>query len=503
MQRVLVWLLAFLLVVGTAAFAQSDDTVFFAEEDCPFPAPDSVICGYLVVPENRAQPDGYSVELPVAIINPDSANPVPVVYLEGGPGGSALLALDSLLPAAVAQARTLIVFDQRGTGFAQPSLNCWELEEGDEDGVQACRDRLLDEGVDLQMYSSAASAADVNDLVRTLGYEQVDLWGISYGTKLGLTVMRDFPEIVRSAVLDSVYAPETDDLQVQITGFLDAIDLLFARCAADADCAAAYPDLENGFYTLLDELDANPVEVESEGELILLDGATLYNALFNTLYDTQAIPFLPYGIDLLAHAQTEDDYSIGYGIIAGIEFPIDLGSGPAESLADSDMVLDYIDEFGQIDDSEGMAYSVDCQEEYQLNDERAARDLAAAAPGPLGIYFADTIDSSLIDCQVWAVQTATGEDQRIRSAIPALLFAGSFDPITPVSSAESALQGLSNGRLLVFPSAGHGITLTETESGACAAALMLAFLDDPGAPLDTGCIAATSDIDFYIDISSG
>ncbi len=84
------------------------------------------------------------------------------------------------------------------------------------------------------------------------------------------------------------------------------------------------------------------------------------------------------------------------------------------------------------------------------------------------------------------------------SDVPTLLFSGKFDPITPVAEAQSALQGLSNGQLLVFPSAGHGITATDTDSGTCAKDLMLAFLDDPGAPLDTSCIQATGGIDFYI-----
>jgi pimeloyl-ACP methyl ester carboxylesterase len=503
-QRLLMWVIVSLLVIGIPAFAQ-EDAAFFEESDCLFPALEGVTCGYLIVPEDRTQPDGNTVELAVAIISPldDSADGVPVVYLEGGPGGAALLGTDTFLTSPVVENRTVILFDQRGTGFSVPSLNCWELEEEsiEDDPVLACRDRLLDEGVDLQMYNSAISAADVNDLVQALGYDQVDLWGISYGTKLGLTIMRDYPEIVRSAVLDSVYAPETDDLQVQITGFMDAMDQLFGRCAADPDCNAAYPELESDFYMLLDTLDANPVDVESDDEIVTLDGATLYNALFNTLYNTQAIPFLPYGITLLAYAESDDDYAAGYGIIADLSFPIEVGPPPTDDIpvAESDEVLDYMDEVGMIDDSEGMAYSVDCQEEYQLNDANAALDLAESAPAPLNIYFTDSINTNLLDCETWGVETAAGEAERIISDIPTLLFAGLFDPITPASSAESALEGLSNGEVLVFPSAGHGITATETESGACAADLMLAFLDDPGAPLDTSCIDATDIINFYIE----
>jgi pimeloyl-ACP methyl ester carboxylesterase len=504
--RLLLWIVVLLLIIGAGApaGAQPDESVFYAEADCPFPAPERVTCGVLTVPEDRAQPAGYTVELAVAIIHPrsSSAYPVPVVYLEGGPGGSALLSLDEFLKSPLVEDRMLILFDQRGTGFSIPSLNCPEIEQASGDNpVEACRDRLLDEGIDLQMYSSAASAADVHDLVRALGYDQVDLWGISYGTKLGLTVLRDFQEIVRSAVLDSVYAPETDDFQIQTTGFLDAINALFARCAADPACDAAYPDLEGDFYALLDDLDASPAEIEADDGLITLDGATLYHALFQTLYDTKAIPFLPYGMTLMAYAEDEDDLRAGYSILAGVEFPVDTGAALLDEipLAESDEVLAYMDEFGQIDDSEGMAFSVDCQEEYLLSDASAGLRLAESVPAPLSTYLTDAIHSNLADCVAWGVKAEAREAQRVTSAIPTLLFAGRFDPVTPVSSAESALQGLSNGRLLVFPAAGHGITVTETDSGACAAALMLNFLDNPAAPLDAGCIAATDVIDFYID----
>ena len=508
-QRLLLLLaVVALLFAGKIAptHAQDGPVLGFEEWDCPFPALDGVTCGYLTVPEDRSQPDGYVVEIAVAIISPTGSNPdpVPVVYLEGGPGGAALISTDAFLTEPIVENHTLILFDQRGTGFSIPSLNCPELEDdtGSGDPVQACRDRLEAEGIDLQMYNSAANAADVYDLVTALGYDKVNLWGISYGTKLGLTVLRDYPEIVQSAVLDSVYAPEIDDLQNQTTGFLDALDELFARCAADSACSAAYPDLESDFYALLDQLDADPVTFDYYGDTLTLDGAAIYNALFTTLYDTQALPFLPFGIEILAYAQNDDDLAYGYDIISDAEFPI-MPDSPATSdtpIEESDQVQAYIDEFGQIDDSEGMAFSVDCQEEYQLDQPAAAESLAASAPAPLSTYFADSIDSNLQDCATWGVQTADPiEAQRVSSDIPTLLFAGRFDPITPVASAESALQGLSNGQLLVFPSAGHGITFTQTDSGTCAKGLMLAFLEDPSAPLDTSCIAATSGLDFYVD----
>ncbi|MFN8530092.1 MAG: alpha/beta hydrolase [Anaerolineae bacterium] len=497
----------FLLLLALPVFAQSR-TFSFDETDCWFPSIQGVTCAVLTVPEDRTQPNGTQVEIPVAIVSPLSSNPdpVPVVYLEGGPGGATLYSIDSFLNHPVRQDHTLILFDQRGTGFAQPSLNCWELEEdtGSGDPVQECRDRLVSGGVNLQMYNSAASAADVADLVAALGYDQVNLWGISYGTKLGLTILRDFPQIVRSAALDSVYAPETDDLQVGTTGFMSAIGELFDRCAADAACGSVYPELESDFYATLDALDAEPVDVTDwEGYLVTLDGAALYDSLFQTLYDSQAIPFLPYAIELLATSQSQEEDDAAYAILSDSEFPIAVGStadSGIPAVADSAQVQAYVDEYGDIDDSEGMAYSVDCQEEYQLDDPQAALRLAAGAPAPLNAYFEDGIQLSLQDCETWNVQTANPiEGQRVVSNVPTLLFAGAFDPVTPVASAQSALQGLSNGALLVFPNAGHGITATDTPAGVCATDLLVAFFANPTAHLDTSCIDRTAAIDWYAE----
>jgi pimeloyl-ACP methyl ester carboxylesterase len=144
----------------------------------------------------------------------------------GGPGGHAIesvvLSFDMFAP--FVENRDLIVFDQRGTGFSQPSLNCQELtdlvydlidenlsieeiEDRQIEAVKQCRDRITREGINLSLYNSAQSAADLNDLRMALDYESWNILGISYGTRLALTAMRDFPDGIRSVILDSVYPP--------------------------------------------------------------------------------------------------------------------------------------------------------------------------------------------------------------------------------------------------------------------------------------------------------
>ncbi|MBK7452972.1 MAG: alpha/beta fold hydrolase [Anaerolineales bacterium] len=202
----------------------------------------------------------------------------------------------------------MIVFDQRGTGESQPSLACPEvdqfffdtlnqsLSQSDYNKIQneawlICRDRLITEGIQLNAHNSASSAADADDLRRALGVEKWNLFGGSYGTRLGLAIMRDFPQGVRSAVLDSVYPlPET------LAGYKDdfrgkgSLQYLLTRCAANAECGSAYPDLENTLAELIVSLNENPISLTSQmhsgvgwsnGPEVTISGDRLITILFS------------------------------------------------------------------------------------------------------------------------------------------------------------------------------------------------------------------------------
>lgn len=489
-----------LLILACGVVAQADYEPVFEEWECPFPL-DGITCGFLVVPEDRSDPEGNQVELPVVLIHSraDEPAPDPVIYLEGGPGGAGLLALEDLQRHPILDERDLIVFDQRGTGFALPSLNCPESEAGDENATEACRDRLLDEGINLDAYNSAASAADIRDLVFALGFEQVNLWGVSYGTKLALTTLRDHPDVVRSVILDSVYPPEVDDLTLQAESLVGAYQALFERCAVDDACDAAFPDLEATLYDAVVAYNDQPFIFETDEGEVELTGDELLAQLFLALYDSQRLPYLPYALALIAGGEDEDAIVEGYDILTGAYLPDDESELPPSLLMDSEFVQDYFEQYGEIDDSEGMNLSFDCSEEYQLDDLDAAYAAAEIAPEPLIGYFVGGIDSAVAECELWGVQTADSlEAERVESDIPALVISGAMDPVTPPSSGDSAAAGLSNSWHIVFPTAGHGISFTDNEAGECAKTLVTAFLNDPTAPLDTSCVEETDVIDFYM-----
>ena len=203
----------------------------FVPAACDVKLPDgqsaeTVACGHLIAPEDRSRADGRTVRLAVAVLKATGEAPAsdPFVHLSGGPGGRLLeTGMQLYTPefAAPIQAkRDLVFFDQRGVGLSRPKLDCPEyvaavrasyavsatVEEETAQtmtALRACRERLVGEGVNLSAYTSAASAADLQDLMIALGYDRWNIYGISYGTRLALTAMRDTPEHIRSVVLDS------------------------------------------------------------------------------------------------------------------------------------------------------------------------------------------------------------------------------------------------------------------------------------------------------------
>ncbi len=190
----------------------------YTETSCPFQTiSDRVTCGYLAVPEEHTNTASPTLYLAVATIHASSANPsgVPLVYLEGGPGGSALDGAEILwLDSRLTEDRDVILLDQRGTGYSVPTLNCHEydriptLRQNDDELIEDCRNRLEDEGIDMTSVQQRPECRRHASAPLSPRLPEIDLLGVSYGTRLALTVMRDYPEGIRSMILDSVYPPQ-------------------------------------------------------------------------------------------------------------------------------------------------------------------------------------------------------------------------------------------------------------------------------------------------------
>lgn len=480
-------------LTGAAAAQDATDVPRFEPDACLFPLPEAheVECGYLVVPEDRANPDSPQIRLAVAVFrsnNPDKA-PDPLIYLEGGPGGSALKASAPAFEqvfAPYARYRDVILLDQRGVGFSQPALDCPEFYSYyveslagdltvDEDVAQvvdamaACSSRLAASGTSLAAYNSAASAADLADLAATLDYEQVNLLGSSYGVRLALTTMRDRPTLVRSAVLAGVFPPQVSLAADMPANLNRALSALFAACAADADCAAAYPDLENRFYELGERLNAEPASmtiidpVAQAPVSALINGDELYSAIFRMLYGTDLLPLLPQGIA----AAYDGDYNA-------------LANYLLLNLASETIV------------SRGMYFSVQCAEDVAFDAPDALEASIAAYP-QFETYLRRGGDFGAV-CAVWESGSADPvENEPVSSDVPALLISGEYDPVTPPAWGELAAETLPNSVHVVIPNASHDAFTTD-----CATELAVAFLNDPAAELDTACAEPQAGIAFAL-----
>ncbi|MBA2255031.1 MAG: alpha/beta hydrolase [Chloroflexi bacterium] len=436
-------------------------------------------CGDLVVPEDRDRPNGSRIRLHYAVYPAEggATEPDPVVYLDGGPGSSPLS--DGFPIDPFVQQRDLVVFDQRGTGQSLPSLDCPEIDGVSLDGtesdhalaIRACRDRLRAEGVDRTQYTSAESATDVEDLRTVLGYPAWNLYGISYGTRLALTVMRDHPAGVRSAILDSVYPPSVDGYLEQGANAERAFELLFGACERQPSCARAYPGLRQTFDGAVAVLDRDRprVRVTPPGGVAAettLDGDVLIDFVFQNLYRTEVIPTLPRAIVATAGG----DHAALTAHLADEEPP---RGRPA----------------GSDTESEGVELSVQCAEELPFAQVVPTSGEVSRIARTFGI---GSIQGA---CAMWDVPSAPPlEREAVTSEIPTLLLAGEFDPITPPAWAEAAAKTLSRGHVLTFRGVGHGVLNTS----ACADGLVSAFLLDPMSPPNGRCMEHLQDIVFVV-----
>ena len=511
-RRLIVALTSSLVVVAAIAIpAAGTAEPLFEPRACEFQMPPgqvegvSVECGYLVVPENRADPDSRSIRLAIAIFHPPDGitHPVPVVYLEGGPGGSPLKLLairdfETSFGPLLDQGRELILVDQRGVGRSRPALECprfvelyLDLLDQELDGDRLDRDAIralkvdalaacaetLSATADLTAYNSAASAADVEDLRRALGYEQLDLWGTSYGTWLALAVMRDHPEAVRSAVLDAPVPPQVDLYTETPDSFARSLDQVFSACAADPACDVTYPELEAVFLETIDRLDDAPVTVELLNPLagervpLLMDGDAFLEQVFRGLYSTAMRQALP-------------------GVI------YDAREGAFDTL----LAIAQLDVLRQHFRSWGMYFSVLCHDEVPFSSLEGFEAARARHPELAGMFDHFEIGPLAFEaCDSWGAGMAgAAENEPVRSAIPTLIMTGQYDPIVPPAFGEGIAETLENATFLLFPGLSHGASGTE-----CATRIMLAFLDDPEGVPDASCLADDAVAKFTMPTSPG
>ena len=448
-------------------------------------------CGYVTLPQDYDDPSGSKIEIYYTQIRSRSPEPQPdpLVYLVGGPGSSGSQLLQTSFHAylrAFAGQRDIIVIDQRGTGLSNPPLYCREvLIRLDEilqshhtehaelvlDILTECHRRLSSKGVQFDTFHSENNARDIVNVLLSLGYDRWNLVGVSYGSRLALAMMRDYPQYIRSVILDSVYPPQADIYLDSYYNGERALAVLFAACAASASCDERYPDLDAVFYQLYERLNQTPLMTTYKPprykELqIEISGYRLYDWVFSWLYEMNSIQLIPQLIYDLANGRSQDAARIGAAYEATMT---------ALSL--------------------GMHYTVQCQEEYGSTTDRDYAGMLETYPHLSGFVRYPVEGTVTLQrlCEMWRSEARPLlANSPVESKVPALLLSGNFDPITPPSYAEQAEATLSISYNFVLPHVGHGVL----RSDRCAVRIAVEFIDEPLREPDSSCIADTRAIEF-------
>lgn len=469
------------LAVPAAHAAPADlDVPRFEPGPCPIEVPEEpeIECGTLVATEDHDDPDGRVVRLPVLIVHSPSAHPAPdpLLVTLGGPGYTSVGEVWGYARSPYVQERDIIIFEQRGNLYAEPGLDCdVSLWIDEREGHTPCLDSLLARGIDPADYTAADIAADIGDLFEVLararGHEQWNLYGSSFATRPLLLAMRDYPQRIRSAALQSVNSPLDTRYAHDPEHSVRALQVLFRDCAADPACAAAYPDLEERFYDLYSRLNADPVAFElpdpvtGEARLRTVDGFTLLewivgDAFYGASRAQSLTTFLPLLIDRVEQGRTD------------LLYP---------------WVKEQWRRVNQMPFAWGLYFSVNCQDDAWPGASEAMRAQTAAYPELEG-YIRHAREMEI--CEAWDLEAAPPLlDAPLQSDIPALVLAGSYDPITAPEWSRATAKALGSATYVEFPGYGHDVNT----GNPCFEQIMLAFLRNPGSRLDTGCAAAPPD----------
>jgi pimeloyl-ACP methyl ester carboxylesterase len=440
-------------------------------------------CGTLRVPEDRAHPAGRQIDLKIAVVPALARTPEadPVFLLAGGPGQAATEAFGPLLGTFERMHRTrdLVLVDQRGTGSSHP-LRCDLSEptaplskrlEGEKLGEEKFRKCLASYDADPRFYTTSIAMQDLDEVRAALGYQQINLWGGSYGTRAALVYLREHEAQVRTATLDGV-APLA--LELPLTFAQDAqrsMDLLFQNCAAEKSCSATFPDLQNRFETLLSKLTKAPARAHLADPLtgapadVSIGRDAFAAGLRGILYQQDFASLVP----LIVGRAAEGDFAPFIAATAGLE------QGFSRTM------------------SFGMMFSVVCSED--LRDATGQQADEAAKGTFLGPQLAREF---LRICAFWPRGAVPRQfKEPVASTKPVLLLSGELDPATPPRWAEIARETLPNSLHLIVPGVGHGAM-----AEGCVPQLAARFIEKASvAAIDPSCLKPLRRPPFFVSFA--
>jgi len=431
----------------------------------------SALCGGVDVWEDREATRGRKIALRVVVL-PAMERPIepdPLVYLAGG----------GVLPASerapffarafqeLRRHRDVLLVDQRGSGGSN-ALDCDLPGPLDPDfrdegrylsAISRCR-TLLEPKADLRFYTTPHAMADLDEVRRRLGYERLNLYGMSYGTKAAMVYLRQFPDRVRTVALHGLVPLDTSISLDTARSAQDALERVFDLCAQQPACAAAFPRLRDEFRALMTRLAAKPVDVEVKepsgaATTIRVDAEIVARVVHGALYSARAIEELP---RMIHRAFGGDLTPIARRASGG-------GYGPPK----------------------GVLLTIQCTEELpRVDPGRIAQETAETFVGGVPLR------RQLAACQRWVTgRLPEGYWSPVRSALPILPLTGALDHATPRHYGDHVVATLAAARHLVLPGRGHN------DVDACVTGLIQSYvLRGSLQGLDTSCAERLEPLSF-------
>ena len=336
--------------------------------------------------------------------------------------------------------------------------------------AQQCKDSLERRKIDINAYSSKDNAADLDDLRLAMGYSKINILGISYGSRLALTYMRDYPASLIAVILDSSIPPDGRYFEDMSVSLSQSLEKVCQACAADHACKAMHSDLKRQILETEQDLERSPLAVEwkdhaSANNTFVLNGQDYVLILQQLLYQDELLPLFPAIVDEFHHRNKAFVSTL-------ISFLGDRLNG-----------FDY-----------GVYYSVLSNETMPFNH--------------VGQYIKKSADSSLFPggvpfygeefaiCGMWNDRLPdSSEGKAVHSQVPTLILQGKYDPITPPADGKLALQSLPNGRYIEFPLRSHAVSFSPKAQD-----IIQDFLADPLAPSQASKIDSRKQISFINDL---
>lgn len=460
--------LSCLFILSACTQTQSVSAIDRLKPCTGYDTPVDAYCGTLKVYENRETKQGRQIDLNIVVLPAlrSDAQPDPLFFLAGGPGqGAAKLAkLVRTMFSSVQRERDIVLVDQRGTGKSNP-LDCFNDDDDSLDTLAQTQAQAIERlkacqakyDADLTQYTTTIAMDDLDDVRAFLGYDKINLYGGSYGTRAALVYMRQHGDRVRAAVLDGVAPP---DMSLPLFFPRDAqraFELLAKDCAEDAGCNTAYPNLLERTRTLMDRLRKDPPLVKLTHPRtgvtadVRIEARLVANVIVMALYSSTMTALVP---AVVAAAERNDFQSM--------------------------LALAGMNDSGEPNMSVGMQLSVICAEDApRITPEEFKKRSESTL---FGEYIMPIQQDG---CSFWPRgKVDPSFYEPLTSPIPTLVMSGEVDPVTPPSWGEQVAKTLSNSKHLVMPGTGH------TPGGTgCGQRVIRSFIERGSVDgIDTACV---------------